>query len=114
MHDVPNAPESDIDALDLGPEDWVLVTKADKTPYAWMNAEGVALHRKGNSLYDCTIGGGSFFHPDGTLRQALDAALSSPTGLGVAVDEEGHLIGGVRAPDVLELLQKQRHIPELG
>ncbi|MCZ0731608.1 ABC transporter ATP-binding protein [Mycolicibacterium iranicum] len=114
LHDVPNAPESDIDALDLGPEDWVLVTKADKTPYAWMNAEGVALHRKGNSLYDCTIGGGSFFHPDGTLRQALDAALSSPTGLGVAVDEEGRLIGGVRAPDVLELLQKQRHIPELG
>ncbi|MDA2890012.1 ATP-binding cassette domain-containing protein [Mycolicibacterium sp. BiH015] len=114
LHDVPNAPESDIDGLDLGPEDWVLITKADKTPYAWMNAEGVALHRKGNSLYDCTVGGGSFFRPDGTLRQALDAALSSPTGLGVAVDEHGHLIGGVRAPDVLELLQKQRQIPELG
>lgn len=114
LHDVPNAPEADIDRLDLGPDDWVLVTKADKTPYAWMNADGVALHRKGNSLYDCTVGGGSFFRPADTLRQALDAALSSPTGLGVAVDEQGHLIGGVRAPDVLDLLQKQRQIPDLG
>ncbi len=114
LHEVRNAPESDVDGLDLGPDDWVLITKADKTPYAWMNAEGVALHRKGNSLYDCTVGGGSFFRPDGTLRLALDAALSSPTGLGVAVDEDGHLIGGVRAADVLDLLQKQRQIPDLG
>ena len=40
--------------------------------------------------------------PDGTLRQALDAALSSPSALGVAVDASGRVAGGVRAEDVLE------------
>jgi osmoprotectant transport system ATP-binding protein len=114
LHDVPSVAESEIDSLSLGSDGWVLVTRDDKTPYAWMNADGVELHRKGNTLYDCTVGGGSFFRPDGTLRLAMDAALSSPTGLGVAVDDDGHLIGGVRAGDVLELLQKQRQIPELG
>ena len=66
----------------LGPGEWALVTKADGTPYAWINADGVELHRKGSSLYDSTVGGGSFFRPDGTLRQALDAALSSPQRVG--------------------------------
>ncbi len=84
------------------------------TPYAWINAEGVDVHRKGSSLYDSTIGGGSFFRPDGTLRLALDAALSSPTGLGVAVDDDGQLIGGVRADDVIEALDEQRRVPEVG
>jgi osmoprotectant transport system ATP-binding protein len=32
----------------------------------------------------------------------------------VAVDEGGHLIGGVRADDVLEALSEQRRVPELG
>lgn len=86
----------------------------DGKPYAWINAEGVELHRNGKELYDSTVGGGSFFRPDHTLRQALDAALSSPSGLGVAVDEKGKLIGGVRADDVLEALSEQRRVPELG
>ena len=68
----------------------------------------------GSPLYDSTVGGGSFFRPDNTLRQALDAALSSPSGLGVAVDDDGQLIGGVRADDVLDALSEQRRIPELG
>ena len=106
--------DGEVDALALQPGEWSLVVKEDRTPLAWINADGVAVHRKGSSLYDSTVGGGSFFKPDGTLRQALDAALSSPTGLGVAVDERGHLIGGVRADDVLEALSEQRRVPELG
>ena len=46
----------------------------------------------------------SLFKPDGTLRLALDAALSSPSGLGVAVDADGKVIGGVQADDVIEAL----------
>ena len=57
-------------------------SSSDGKPFAWINAEGVEVHRKGSSLYDSTVGGGSFFRPDGTLRLALDAALSSPTGSG--------------------------------
>jgi osmoprotectant transport system ATP-binding protein len=114
VHEVEHVAEDDLDGLRLNPGEWSLVTRADGKPYAWINAEGVELHRKGSSLHDSTIGGGSLFRPDGTLRQALDAALSSPSGLGVAVDENGRLIGGVRADDVLAALQEQRRVPELG
>jgi osmoprotectant transport system ATP-binding protein len=114
LHDVKSVAESDVDALELGSGEWALVTKADGKPYAWINAEGVGVHRSGNSLYDSTVGGGSFFRPDGNLRLALDAALSSPSGLGVAVDDDGQLIGGVKADDVLAALAERRRVPELG
>ncbi|TGD89731.1 ATP-binding cassette domain-containing protein [Mycolicibacterium sp. CH28] len=104
LHDIATVAEPGIDALSLQPGDWRLVTKADGRPYAWINAEGVGLHRGGSSLYDSTIAGGSLFTPGGTLRLALDAALSSPSGLGVAVDDDGQVIGGVKADDVLEAL----------
>lgn len=113
LHEIKHVDEEDIDALDLSPGEWRLVIKAG-LPFAWINAAGVEVHRKGNALYDSTIGGGSFFPPDGNLRQALDSALSSPSGLGVAVDEDGKLLGGVRADDVLEALKEQRRVPELG
>lgn len=113
LHEVRSVDANEIGTLSMGPGEWALVVK-DGTPYAWVNAKGVELARSGRSLYDSTIGGGSFFPPDGTLRQALDAALSSPSGLGVAVDDDGHLIGGVRADDVLEALSEQRRVPELG
>jgi osmoprotectant transport system ATP-binding protein len=94
----------------------VLIVRPDGTPYGWINAEGVELHRKGNSLYDSSFGGGSLFRPDDSLRQALDSALSSPSGLGVAVDEDGRPAGGVRADDVLAALNSQRSdaLPKLG
>lgn len=114
LHDVRSVAESDIDDLALAPQEWALVIKSDGKPYAWINADGVEVHRKGSALYDSTIGGGSFFPPDGSLRQALDAALSSPSGLGVAVDDDGRLIGGIDADDVLEALKKQRRVPEVG
>ena len=114
LHDIRSVAEADIDRLELGPQEWALVIKADGKPFAWINADGVDVHRKGSALYDSTIGGGSFFPPDGSLRLALDAALSSPSGLGVAVDENGRLIGGVDADDVLDALKKQRRVPEVG
>jgi len=116
LHDIRSVAESEIDDLNLAADDWVVVNKADGTPYAWINADGVTLHRGGSALYDSTIAGGSLFRPDDSLRQALDAALSSPSGLGVAVDENGRLVGGVRADDVLAALDAQRReaIPKLG
>lgn len=108
LHDVRHVGEPEIDGLHLAPGDWVLVTRPDGTPYGWINADGVELHRGGSSLYDSTTAGGSLFRPDGTLRLALDAALSSPSGLGVAVDEAGQVLGGVRAGDVLAALDRQR------
>ena len=108
LHDIRRVSEQEIDGLALGDGDWALVVKPDGSPYGWIDAEGVRRHREGKSLYDSVVAGGSLFHPDGTLRQALDAALSSPSGLGVAVDGDGQVIGGVLAEDVLAALKTQR------
>jgi osmoprotectant transport system ATP-binding protein len=116
LHDIRTVAEDEIDGLELGPTDWALILKPDGTPFGWINAEGVALHRKGTGLYDSTYGGGSLFKPEDSLRQALDSALSSPSGLGVAVDEGGRPVGGVLAADVVAALNTQRPkaLPKLG
>lgn len=116
LHDIRSVEEAGIDDLTLAPDDWVLIIRPDGTPFGWINAEGVELHRKGSALYDSSFGGGSLFRPDDSLRQALDSALSSPSGLGVAVDEDGKPVGGVRADDVLAALNSQRAeaLPKLG
>jgi osmoprotectant transport system ATP-binding protein len=59
-------------------------------------------------LYDSTIAGGSLLVPDGTMRLALDAALSSPSGLGVVVDERQQVVGGVKADDVIAAIKGKK------
>jgi len=54
------------------------------------------------------IPGGSLFRKGETLRRALDAALSSPSGLGVAVDADGRLAGVLRADEVLAVIESAR------
>ncbi|AKC37458.1 amino acid ABC transporter ATP-binding protein [Mycolicibacterium phlei] len=100
--------ESEVHDLILAPRSWVLVCNPDGTPFGWMDDAGAEVYRSGKSLYDSVIAGGSLFGPDGTLRQALDAALSSPSGFGVATDEDGRVRGGVRGDDVLIALDRQR------
>lgn len=57
LHDIRQVAEGDVDQLQLASGDWALVTHADGKPFAWINAEGVEVHRNGSSLYDSTIGG---------------------------------------------------------
>jgi osmoprotectant transport system ATP-binding protein len=55
------------------------------------------------------LAGGSLYQVDAdSLREALDAALSSPAGLGVAVDARGAVVGSVTADDVLDRLAAVR------
>ncbi len=54
------------------PGEWRLVVHDDGSPFGWIDADGVELHRRRKSLYDSTTAGGSLFRPDGTLRLALD------------------------------------------
>lgn len=77
-------------------------------PLGWIDAEGLRRHRDGLELSDSMTGVGSLFRPRGSLSQALDAALSSPSGIGVAVDDDGRVIGGVLAADVLAAVESQR------
>jgi len=108
LQPIPTITEDGIDALHLVEDEWCLVLREDGSPFGWIDAHGTELHRNGVRLYDCVTAGGSLFRPDGTLRTALDAALSSPSGIGVAVDESGALLGGVPPDEVIDALEDQR------
>jgi osmoprotectant transport system ATP-binding protein len=45
---------------------------------------------------------------DGTLREMLDSALSSPSGRGVIADGDGALLGTVTAAEVLARIEPQQ------
>jgi osmoprotectant transport system ATP-binding protein len=87
---------------------WALVVKSDGAPLGWIDANGVRKHRGGASLRDSVTSVGAVFRPGANLSQALDAALSSPAAMGVAVDKVGKVTGGVRAADVLAALDSHR------
>lgn len=57
---------------------------------------------------DRVIPGGSLFVEGGTLRDALDSVLSSPSGWGVAVNEKGQVLGLLKSDDVLEATERER------
>lgn len=84
-------------------EEWLMVTDEHCAPLGWaapIRLSGVigrsSLHR-----------GGTVARVDGTLRAALDAALSSPSRRGVLVDADGRLVGTVRAQDVLAAIERE-------
>ncbi|WOH17487.1 ATP-binding cassette domain-containing protein [Paenarthrobacter sp. GOM3] len=79
--------------------EWALVVDADSRPLGWSSP------RDGAGL----IPGGSLFRKGDTLRRALDAALSSPSGLGVAVDDDGRVAGVLKGAEVLALIEEVRH-----
>ena len=84
------------------------MVKPDGEPLGWIDASGVRKHRGGASLRDSVTSVGAVFRPGANLSQALDAALSSPAAMGVAVDNAGKVTGGVRAGDVLAALDSHR------
>ena len=100
LHDVPTVSHSALESGTAGPEgsDWALVVDADSRPMGWTSPGS------GSVL----IPGGSLFRKGETLRRALDAALSSPSGLGVAVDADGRLAGVLRADEVLAVIESAR------
>jgi osmoprotectant transport system ATP-binding protein len=60
------------------------------------------------------VPGGSLFRKGDTLRRALDAALSSPSGLGVAVDDEGRAAGVIAAAEVFAVIESDRSVRHGG
>ena len=87
-------------------EGWALVVDGDRRPQGWWNAA-----ERGNGVVtgEHVVPGGSLYDVGaGSLRSALDAALSSPSGQGVAVDVDGRVAGAVSADDVLRALDAAR------
>ena len=84
---------------------WSLFLDADGRPLGWHH------DRAGGGTADAgdLVPGGSLYDAGtGSLRSALDAALSSPSGQGVAVNGDGRAVGAVAADDVLEALAAHR------
>ncbi|MEU3649677.1 ABC transporter ATP-binding protein [Lentzea sp. NPDC034063] len=88
--------------------DWTLVVDEGNRPKGWLSGVDGEVEVAEKDL----ISGGSLY--DGsTLRGALDAALSSPSALGVVVDDAGAVTGVVKADDVIKALAKARAAGEV-
>jgi osmoprotectant transport system ATP-binding protein len=87
---------------------WVLVIDADRRPLGWIEPGRITAPIRPEMLRR----GGTVARAGGPLRNALDAALSSPSRRGVIVDDEGALLGTVRAYEVLAEIE-ERARPEL-
>ncbi|MGB2721024.1 MAG: ATP-binding cassette domain-containing protein [Rhodococcus sp. (in: high G+C Gram-positive bacteria)] len=108
MHPIHTATQDEIHGLRLDQGQWVLVVDEQRRPLGWIDATGVEKVRDGRSIDESTAAGGSLFLEGGDLRQALDAAISSPSGIGVAVDASGAAVGSVDGAEILEHLAAQR------
>lgn len=87
---------------------WALVVDADMRPMGWLDAAGARRHSEGEPLRAGLTPVGALLRPGDSLGRALDAALSSPAAIGVAVDGAGRVDGGVRAADVLAAADSAR------
>ena len=85
---------------------WVLVVDEDQKPQGWLAQRHVA--GTGQVTADVLNLGGTLATEGSSLREALDAALSSPSGRGVIVASDGTLLGTVTASQVLSRIEHQR------
>ncbi len=84
-----------------GERRWLLIADENGAPVGWVEP-----HRLDRPVdRDHLHRGGTVARVGGSLRAALDAALSAPSRRGVLVDDEGRLVGTVRAHDVLTAIE---------
>jgi osmoprotectant transport system ATP-binding protein len=95
-------------AAERARDGWVLVADAGGRPLGWIEPARVTAPVRPEMLHR----GGTVATAGGPLRNALDAALSSPSRRGVIVDHEGVVLGTVRAHEVLAEIEV-RPRPEL-
>ena len=85
---------------------WILVVDDARRPLGWADATGLKEPiREG----DLNLSG-THAAQHGTLRQLLDAALSSPSGRGVVIGESGEVVGTIVLSDVTAAIEKARGI----
>ncbi|WP_208897884.1 ATP-binding cassette domain-containing protein [Streptomyces incarnatus] len=95
-------------ASDRQTDGWVLVLDDQEVPQGWLATATLSDRQDvGTVTADLLHLGGTLATAHGTLREALDAALSSPSGRGVVVNENGRLAGTVTASHVLALVEKR-------
>ncbi len=95
---------------DEGP--WMLALDAAGQPQGWLDLSQVP---PGEAVSDAMLyRGGTLFTQGGTLRAALDACLSSPSGRGVVVDDDGALLGTVHIDEVMQLIEADQAPADSG
>jgi len=108
LREIRTAREPGLTELRLTRGEWALIVSDSETPRGWIDVTGVESLRAGHPLTEALSAGGSLYVVGGDLRLALDSAVSSPSGIGVAVDEHGRVVGGIDATDVIGQLAVQR------
>ncbi|HEV8559328.1 MAG TPA: ATP-binding cassette domain-containing protein [Actinophytocola sp.] len=98
---------------------WAIVVDDQNRPLGWVSEPLLSTMDGTVTAADLTSGG-SLYQAEaaasgtaGTLRNALDAALSSPSQLGIAVDTDGAVVGGISADTVLRALAAARETGEV-
>lgn len=82
---------------------WLLVVDEAQAPVGWVEPDRLV----GPVGRDVLHRGGTVAPVDGSLRAALDAALSAPSRRGVLVDSDGRLVGTVLAREVLTEIERE-------
>ena len=95
-------------AADAALEGWVLVTDEVRRPLGWIESGRITGLVRPEMLHR----GGTVATQGGPLRNTLDAALSSPSRRGVIVNDQGAMLGTIRAHEVLAEIE-ERARPEL-
>ena len=95
---------------DPAPHDdpWTLVVDESGHPLGWASTDRLGQITGSDEL----ALGGTLARRDGSLRSALDAALSSPSRRGVVVDDSGTFVGTCRAHQVLSVIEEQERPEE--
>ncbi|WP_199432438.1 ABC transporter ATP-binding protein [Qaidamihabitans albus] len=89
-------------APDVVEPHWRLAVNDEGEPRGWLPPDSTV---DGELAESDLVAGGSLYRQGDPIRGALDAALSSPAGLGVVVDEGGKAIGVVTAHQVLDVIE---------
>jgi len=84
----------------------VLVVDRNRKPLGWAQTERIAGEVR---LGHLNLSGTSA-PSTGTMRQLLDAALSSPSRRGVVVNASGELLGTVTATEVIKAIEAEPHL----
>jgi osmoprotectant transport system ATP-binding protein len=93
-------------ARDVARDGWALVVDPEGRPQGWLAVRGLADESlQGQVTPELLNLGGTLASESGTLREVLDAALSSPSGRGVVVHEDGPFAGTVTASEVLARIE---------
>jgi osmoprotectant transport system ATP-binding protein len=92
-------------ALDRRDSDWVLVVDDEHRPQGWLGHAVAGADVDVVSVKMLNLGG-TFARAGATFREVLDATLSSPSGRGVIVDDDGRLLGTLTTADVLTALER--------